>query len=101
MHLIPYFSVDASATGAGVAKVEILFPSPTGCNDVARFKPSADIPDAILDLWGVSGQYILATMIPDSASPGTFALTIKATDTAGKGRVTPSLSSPLPELPEQ
>lgn len=77
------FSVDASATGAGVDKVEILFPIPGGGNAIGRFKPSSEIPDAILDLWGVTGEYILATRIPDSASPGTYSLTIKAYDTAG------------------
>ena len=78
------FSVDASATGAGVDKVEILFPKAGGGgNDVAEFKPSADVPDAIRDLWGVEGGYILATKIPDTASPGTYSLTIQATDTAG------------------
>jgi hypothetical protein len=77
------FSVDAVATGAGVQKVEILFPISGGGNAIGRFKPSSEIPDAILDLWGVSGEYILATKIPDTASPGTYSLTIKAYDTAG------------------
>jgi hypothetical protein len=77
------FSVDASATGAGVDKVEILFPKAGGGNDVAQFKPAEDIPDAIVDLWGVDGEYILATKIPETASPGTYSLTIQATDTAG------------------
>jgi len=77
------FSVDATATGAGVDKVEILFPTAGNTFATGRFQRSSDVPDAILDLWGVSGEYILATKIPDEASPGTYGLTIKAYDTAG------------------
>jgi hypothetical protein len=77
------FSVDASATGASVAKLEILFPKSGGGFDTARFKKSDDIPDAVKDLWNVTGEFIAPTKVPDTASPGTYALTIKATDSAG------------------
>jgi hypothetical protein len=89
------FSVDAVATGAPMEKIEIVFPGNGGS---ARFKASSEVPEAIRDLWAVTGDYISATKIPETASPGEYSLTIKAYDTAGNittGTVTASVVASL------
>ena len=74
------FSVDSTSTGSAVDRLEVTYP---GGGGTQRFKPAAAIPEAIRDLWAVTGQFILATRIPDNASPGNYGLTVKAYDEAG------------------
>ena len=78
------FNIDAADLGSGVDRVEIVFPGGPGeGSNTGDFIPAGNIPEAVRDLWGATGQWVLPTVVPDQAPPGTFSLTVRAFDNAG------------------
>ena len=74
------FDVTAADVLSGMQKVELV---PTGGGTAPTFLKNTDVPAAVRDQWGTSGNFLLPMEIPSSAASGTLSFTIKAYDNAG------------------
>ena len=93
------FNVDASDDGSGVDHVEIIFPGGGGGQPtIGGFIPSADIPQAVRDLWNSTGDWVLPLKVPTTAPPGSFSLTVRAYDNAGNQTVGTVTATVVPSL---
>jgi hypothetical protein len=73
------FQVDVSDALSGVDKVTLLTPDGTE----EEFMQASDMPEALLDQWGTTGDYIFPITLPAEAAPGSYSLTVNAYDRAG------------------
>ena len=86
---------------SGVSEVMLDLPgsdSGEGEGDRNWFIPVNELPEAITDQWGTTGEYVMPMRLPDDAPPGTYSLPIRATDNAGNeatGTVTALIVSTL------
>ena len=63
----------------GVRRVYMTLPG----DEVSDMVLSAEVPEAVLDQWGVTGEWLLPLEIPAATPPGAFELAITAVDNAG------------------
>ena len=72
------FQVDAF-DALGVQRVMVTLPG----EELVDMVRSSEIPQAVLDQWGVTGGWVLPLEVPEATPPGAFELVITAVDSAG------------------
>jgi len=93
------FNVDATDSGSGVDRVEVVFPGGPGePPSTGDFIAAGDIPEAVRDLWGSQGQWILPVQVPATTPPGTFSMTVHAYDKAGNQSTGTVVATIVPTL---
>ena len=78
----------------GIGQVFITLPG----GSVEQMVPTDEIPEAVMDQWRVSGQYVLPMVIPAGTPPGNFQLQVTSIDKIGNEVSTVVLASVVPTL---
>ena len=87
------FQVDA-ADALGVQRVFVTLPD----FSVEDMVPSNEIPEAVLDQWGVTGGWVLPLEVPPATPPGAFEIAVAVLDNAGNEASGAVLASVVPTL---
>lgn len=73
----------ADTGGSGVSAVKLVTTAPGGGSQLITFLTSSQVPEAVRNQWGTSGNFILPLGVPSAAASGTLSYTIQAFDNAG------------------
>ena len=93
------FQLNASDAGSGIQCAEVVFststnlPQPCTADSynsgaVEPFKKPAQIPDAVRESWGTTGEWLYPSIVPAGTPPGSLDITVRVIDLAGNSTVT-------------